>query len=257
MPARRSAGVSARHRTMSGATAPLCWVPPRRPRAVWLVSLLIHAVLVFMWLQQPKPSRTRPVSRMELRIVPMAPGPKRSAVETAPLPPTDPRSAGTRDLRDPERRPTPPAAVSVPIQSTATDPAPSETPAPAMAATAGPQPITAALPSAQPSTPAPSPSPGGLRLDWNPPPRSARAASAPTVREQALNDARSNTQRPAPEARMAQNVGDDSLREEALGDARRRFRKGAACVDVHRTHIAQLNPFDARLRDIQVAKPCD
>ena len=56
---------------------------------------------------------------------------------------------------------------------------------------------------------------------------------------------------------MAQPVGDDRLQEEALGDGRRRFRKGTVCADVHRTHIAQLNPFDSRLRDLNVAKPCD
>lgn len=56
---------------------------------------------------------------------------------------------------------------------------------------------------------------------------------------------------------MAQNVCGDSLQEEALGDGRRRLRKGAACVDMHRTTIAQINPYDDRLRDIQVAKACD
>lgn len=60
------------------------------------------------------------------------------------------------------------------------------------------------------------------------------------------------------EARFAEHLGsDDTLREEDLGDGRRRFRKGAACIDVHGTHIAQLNPFDERLRHINVAKGCE
>jgi hypothetical protein len=107
-----------------------------------------------------------------------------------------------------------------------------------------------------PSPPAPSPG-GSLRLDWTPPSRPARRGNTPSVREQALNDARANTQRRSFEARMTQAVGDDRLQEETLGDGRRRIRKGAVCADVHRTHIAQLNPFDSRLRDLNVAKPCD
>jgi hypothetical protein len=39
--------------------------------------------------------------------------------------------------------------------------------------------------------------------------------------------------------------------------ARCRAMKCTACVDLHATHIARLNPFDERLRDIRVAKACD
>jgi hypothetical protein len=113
--------------------------------------------------------------------------------------------------------------------------------------------------SAPQDPPAQAPSPRGsdLRLDWAPLPRQAQPVPAPSVREQALNDARSNTHRPTAEARMAQRVGDSGLQEEALGNGRRRFRKGGACADVQRTQIAQLNPFDTRLQDLNVAKPCD
>ena len=79
----------------------------------------------------------------------------------------------------------------------------------------------------------------------------------PSVRDQALTDPRSNTRRPTAEARMAQAVGDNRLQEEARGDGRRRLRKDGACVDVQRTQMAQLNPFDSRLQDLNVGKPCD
>lgn len=78
------------------------------------------------------------------------------------------------------------------------------------------------------------------------------------MRDQVLNDPRTYSPRASAEARMAQTLGsNDRLIDENRGNGNRRFRKGAACVDVHDTHIAQLNPFDATLRDIKVAKPCD
>ena len=56
---------------------------------------------------------------------------------------------------------------------------------------------------------------------------------------------------------MAGDFGNDRLQEEALGEGRLRLRKGTGCVEVHRTNTAQLNPFDPRLRDLNVTKPCD
>lgn len=97
-----------------------------------------------------------------------------------------------------------------------------------------------------------------LRLDLTPLPRSGLSTPPFSVRGQALNDARSNTVRGPIEARFAERLGsDETLREEDLGHGQRRFRRGAACVDMYRTQIAQLNPFDERLRDIRVGKVCE
>lgn len=97
-----------------------------------------------------------------------------------------------------------------------------------------------------------------LRLNLTPPMRWSRAASSPSARDQALDDARANPPRSTHWDRLAQNLAADTvLREEALGPDRRRFRKGTACIEAHSTRIARLNPFDDRVRDLQVAKPCD
>ena len=110
-----------------------------------------------------------------------------------------------------------------------------------------------------PATPvASAPQPTRLNLNLPATARQANSGGHSSVREQALNDPRSRGQHTSAETRMAQTLGsDDTLTEEDMGNGRRRFRKGAACVDVHDTRIAHLNPFDAVSRDIKVAKPCD
>jgi hypothetical protein len=244
----------------AGRPTPREWEPqPRRGLgATWLLSALLHAGLIVAWLQQPGPPAARQVPRMEVRIVPLPPPPADAATKAARLQP--PPSQATTDLpafRKPAARPSQPAAITLPGGPRPIDSPVPQRPSPNAAGTADPQPRLSPPLQDPPAPPAPSPDKSALRLDWAPPSRPAQQSNTPSVREQALNDARSNTQRPSAESRMAQNVGDDRLQEEALGDGRRRIRKGTVCADVHRTHIAQLNPFDSRLRDVNVAKPCD
>jgi hypothetical protein len=280
MPAGRPAGVQARRRTMKlvGAAslrvvsgwkpavpdasrqAPRDWEPRRRRGlwATWLMTALLHTGLIVAWLHQPGPPVARQVPRIEVRIVPLPPPPPGAATEAPRLQP--PLAQPATDLpafRKPAARPSQPAAITLPGDPRPPDSPPSQLPSLNSAGIADPLPGPALAQQDPPTPPAPSPGKSALRLNWAPPSRPTHPASAPTVREQALNDARSNTQRTTAEARMAQSVGDDRLQEEVLGDGRRRIRKDAACADVHRTHIAQLNPFDARLRDLHVAKPCD
>ena len=259
MSTRRPAGIQARRRRMSAAGAPSAWVPQRRLRAVWLLSALLHVAIILLWLQQTRPSGTRQVQRMAVRIIPMATTTPVPRLQPAARPPTVERQPdpGADVPRVPMSKPAPPTPPRPTRQgdTLVDDPTP-----PSAAAWSGPvvaQPITAPEPASPAPPPASSPIPGKLQLDWTPPRSTRSNPSSPTLREQVLNDTRANTPRQTPEARLARTVGDDKLSEEALGDGRRRFRQGSGCADVHRTNIAQLNPFDARLKDTQVAKPCD
>ena len=224
------------------------FVQPRRLHAVWLLSLLLHAVVIVAWLNQRRPAANAPVPRIAVPAAPLA--------SANVQPPRSETVGETQGLRRPARVRSLPAPITLPKGPSAAPNNPfDESPARITADPTAPRDAAQSVPSA-PSAPTAAAAP--LRLDWTPPSRSAHAASAPTVREQALNDSRSNIAPLAPQARLAQNLGGDGrLHEEALGDGSRRFRKGTACVDVHTTHIARLNPFDERLRDTRVAKACD
>lgn len=232
------------------------WVPPGRLHAVALLSLLLHLAVIVTWLQARRPAGRMEPPRMTVRIVAAPLGPPAGfRLDTAP-----PAQRETVPKPAVVRLAAPRPARAVPGEGTA---AAREVPAPPSAT--GPDPAMAPLnvpPEASTQPPLPSATPPPIatpsRLDLAPPMHWSRAASSPSVREQALDDARANPRPTTPEARLAQNLGADTvLREEALGPDRRRFRRGTACIEAHSTRIARLNPFDDRFRDLQVAKPCD
>lgn len=263
---RTRAGWAAAISDVERSSRPRGW-EPRRARErwpMWLLSALIHAGLIVAWLNRAGPAAPPPIAspsaRLSVRIVPLSPRPP-GAVMQAPAAHPLPDQAADKlgPARKSAARPSRPlTAVTPPGNARPADvpppPLPEATPA------ADPAPVSTQTlrdPSPQPA-PAPSPSPGGsLWFEGPTLSKSARPGNTPSVREQVLNDPRANKLRPGPEASMARIAGAGQLQEEDLGDGRRRLRKGAACVDVHRTHIAQLNPFDSRLRDLNVAKPCD
>jgi hypothetical protein len=239
--------------------APRNWEPRRRRGLwpTWLLSAVLHAGLIVAWLNQAGPSVPRQVPRMEVRIVPSPLTPPRAAAPAAQAQPPQGQAADLSPLRKPAARASQPAAITPQRKPEPGDSPLPQLPSPDAAAIGDRQPSPSSTLQEPPSAAPASPGKSTLRLDWTPPSRPAQPSSTPSVREQALNDARANTQGLRAEARMAQAVGDDRLQEEALGDGRRRIRKGTVCADVHRTHIAQLNPFDSRLRDLNVAKACE
>ena len=124
----------------------------------------------------------------------------------------------------PARVPRAPAAISVPAPSMAVPKAPA---APLTPADAAPLP---ALPASQPPRPLDLTLPRG----W---------ATRPDARHPATDDARANTPRLTPEQRMA-GAFDTQVIEEMMEDGRRRIRRGADCVIVTPSRIAQLMPFN-------------
>lgn len=81
-------------------------------------------------------------------------------------------------------------------------------------------------------------------------------ATRPGPSHPAIEDARSNTARTAPEQRMARSL-DTALIEESLGDGRRRFRRGDDCAIVRPSRIGQLMPFnEAAARSPSLVSAC-
>lgn len=158
----------------------------------------------------------------------------------APIPAPTPSAAPA--LR--ARTPAPPRAATAPAAAYI---APDAAPAPAPAAPG----ITVAP---MPAASAPPP-PLDLRL-----PRAA-AAAATRSRNPALDDPRANTPRASFEQKLRDAMGGDGTWvEERLDDDRVTFRRGRTCVDVERSRVDQLDPFNraasAKPWVAKQARPC-
>jgi len=137
----------------------------------------------------------------------------------------------------PARGPRAPAAISVPAPSMVVPDAPA---AALTQADAAPLP---ALPASQPPRPLDLTLPRG----W---------ATRPDARHPATDDPRANTPRLTPEQRMA-GAFDTQVIEEPMEDGRRRIRRGADCVIVTPSRIAQLMPFnDSAARTPSLVSAC-
>jgi hypothetical protein len=81
-------------------------------------------------------------------------------------------------------------------------------------------------------------------LAW--PARSSRRASAPwATRNPALDDSRANTPRATFESKLRLAMGGSGEWEEERVDGDRvRFRRGSSCINLQRSRVATLNPFN-------------
>lgn len=187
-----------------------------------LVVGLHLALLAVLWWHQPPRQAAPAAARVTVRIVTPRPAPPRATTS----PPTPPRVA----------QPTLPAIVPPAFtpEGTSTAPLPAA-PLPEVAATAEPPRST-------------------LRLTLPP----GYAASSAAARNPALSDPRSNTPRSTLEDRIADATGgagawveepkdNHSLVVGALGDRRTVLRKGDTCMEVFRSRIADMNPFNGNV----------
>jgi hypothetical protein len=143
---------------------------------------------------------------------------------------------------------------------TAAAPPPAQPTAPALRARAAPlerppivvpqaisaAPVAAEVPPAAIPAPAPAPTAPNTNaaLEWRPP-RSADAASAPrSMRDQMLNDPRTNSPKPRVETRIAAVAGSTEWTEEAMDATRRRMQKNGRCIEVHIARNAQIDPWN-------------
>lgn len=199
----------------------------RWPARVAVVGLHL-AVFALLW--QHRPPALHPDSERRLVTLRLLPLPERRPPPEArlPAPPVlraPPLPAAPAPLREPpDTRDTP-----------ATEHAP---PPPA---------IAAPTPAEPPRT--------TLRLTLPP----GYAASSALARNPALSDPRSNTPRPTLEDRIADATGgagawvEEQTSENhaqsvgALGDRRTVLRRGDTCVEVHRSRIADMDPFNGNV----------
>lgn len=194
------------------------------PARIAVVGLHL-ALFALLWQHRPPALQTASERRIvTLRLLPL---PQRRAAPPDPaLAPTAPRPLAP-----------PPVPLVAPWRPTA-EPAPALPSEPALAPP--PAPSTADAP----RTP--------LRLTLPP----GYAASSAAARNPALTDPRSNTARPTLEDRIGDATGGAGAWVEertsdyasqavgALGDRRTVLRRGDTCVEVHRSRIADSDPFN-------------
>lgn len=118
------------------------------------------------------------------------------------------------------------------------------------------QAITLAPPAVDAPSPAASVPDPGIKLDLSLPRRAAAASAPRSMREQMLNDPRSNTPRATLESRVATVAGSVELVEERMDATRMRVKQRGGCVEVHVSRNAQIDPFDQSVAPTpKVVKP--
>lgn len=201
------------------------------PARIAVVGLHL-ALFALLWQHRPPALQTASERRVvTLRLLPL---PQRRAAPPDPaLTPAAPRPLA------PPPMPTsmPPVPLVAPWPSSAE-------PAPALPSEPAPAPPPAPAPAETPRT--------TLRLTLPP----GYAASSAAARNPALTDPRSNTARPTLEDRIGDATGGAGAWVEertsdyasqavgALGDRRTVLRRGDTCVEVHRSRIADSDPFN-------------
>jgi hypothetical protein len=185
---------------------------PRRVERAALAAavLLLHLLLWSAWQHPPARMRGSPSAAqapLSVRLLMLDPAP---AQRTEPQAVTAPgRSAAPRAAALPQR---------------------------ALAITAAPE--------ADPAAAAPAPAASAPRdLDLTLPSAVASPRS-PSLREQTLNDPRSNTPRASVESRIAALNGPDRWEAEPMDATRTRWRRNGKCIEVHVARNAQIDPYN-------------
>ena len=210
------------------------WLPRRAERAwLWLAVAALHALLLFTLRDALLPQgRGKPpvdAPSLTVRLMP---------------PPLLPRSA-------PAARVASAAKPSAPHAVASTPPAEQAAPQP------GPQSTGQAITSAAITTPAavatPASAAASRPLDLR---RALAAPARPTLRDQMLNDPRSNSPPVTVESRVATVAGSIDISTERMDDTRTRVRQRGKCIEVHASRNAQLDPYNQSVAPTpKVVKP--
>jgi hypothetical protein len=186
--------------------------PHRVERATLAAGvLLLHLLLWSAWPRQPARERGVPsaaAAQAPLSVRLLLPQP-------VPAQRTEPRTATAADRSATPRRTRPQQTLAI---------------------TAPPE----LGPAAAPPAPAVS-APRELDLRW---PSSVASPRSPSLREQWLNDPRSNTPRASVEPRVAAVAGSSAMTEERMDDTKTRFRQNGECIEVHVSRDAQINAWN-------------
>jgi hypothetical protein len=189
-------------------------MPRHAERAVLAAAvLLLHLLLWWAWPRNAAPQRGGPSD----------------AMAQAPL---------SVRLLPPRPTPAPPPAAGVapaPVRSATPRALPMK---PSRALSSG---VAPAAPSAVVAAPAAASAPRDLDLAVPP---ALAAPRSPSLREQWLNDPRSNTPRATVESRIAAVSGPDRWEAEPMDATRTRWRRNGKCIEVHISRNAQIDPYN-------------
>jgi hypothetical protein len=188
-------------------------MPGRAERAALAaIVLLLHGLLWWAWPRGPAHEQGTPpdaAAQAPLSVRLLAPDP-------APAPPAAPQTATVPTRSAAPRAP----ARASPAPAIAVEPTAPPAAAAAQAAASAPRELELTLPSAVAS------------------PRS------PSLRDQWLNDPRSNTPRATVESRIAALNGPDRWEAEPMDATRTRWRRNGKCIEVHVARNAQIDPYN-------------
>jgi hypothetical protein len=191
---------------------------PNRAERFFLATavLLLHLPLWWAWSRNAVPLRgdlpaTLSQQPLSVRLLPPDPPP----LEEKPLRSANPaaRTVAPRTANAASPNTVRPSAITV---------APTE-------AIAAPPPVAAAS------------QPKALDLTL---PSAVASPRLPSLRDQGLNDPRSNTPRATVESRIAATSGPDRWEAEPMDDTRTRWRRNGKCIEVHVARNAQIDPFN-------------
>lgn len=196
-------------------------MPRRTERAwLWLAVAALHGLLLFALRDALLPTwrgaLPADATPLAVRLIRLAPLPLSPRVETA----------------RPPARATAPRAVASSPPAVQLEPLSPATQAVGQAITASP--IAAAMPASAPAS-----RPLDLR-----PSRALALPAKPTLRDQMLNDPRSNSPTTTVESRVAAVAGSVDMSTERLDDTRTRVRQRGKCIEVHVSRNAQLDPYN-------------
>jgi hypothetical protein len=193
---------------------------PRRAERAALAAfvLLLHVLLWWAWPRGTAPERgSRPDAAaqapLSVRLLTLSPAPTTVAAPAAAAAPS--RTAAPRAPVRLTAAPEVGVAPSVLPESVLLD-----TAATADAAASAPRDIDLRLPS------------------------TAASPRSPSLREQWLNDPRSNTPRATVESRIAALNGPDRWEAEPMDATRTRWRRNGKCIEVHVSRNAQIDPYN-------------
>jgi hypothetical protein len=89
-------------------------------------------------------------------------------------------------------------------------------------------------------------------------PRALAAPAQRSMRNQALNDPRSNSVKPTVETRVAAVAGTPDMEEERMDATRLRIRQFGRCIEVHVSRNAQIDPWNQSVQPTpKLVKPCN
>lgn len=205
-------------RKAAGTRARLPLLPGRaEPAWLWLAVACLHGLLLLA---------------LRDELVPR----QRDAATTSAAPPLVVRVIAHVPVPVPVPTATPAVAARPVAQAV-----PPRLPAPEPRIGAVGQAITAApmVAEAPPAASAPDTQPLNLGV-----PRAVAVPARPSMRDQMINDPRSNSAHATVESRVAAVVGTDVLVEERMDATRKRVRQHGQCVEVHESRAAQIDPFN-------------